>query len=64
MANPFELSAALLCKLGSIVVHVEEMMSPEGHHYDKLALENLLADSEVREWIEAMDKLAMLPKKR
>lgn len=57
-------SAALLCKLGSIAVHVEEMFSATGHEFDKVATEQLIRDAEVQEWLRAMDNLAMLPKKR
>lgn len=55
---------SLMVKLGSIVVHVEEMMSPTGHGFDRVALEGLLNDAEVKDWLKAMDKLAMLPVKR
>jgi len=54
----------LLVKLGSIAVHVDEMLSVHGHEFDKVALQQLLADAEVKEWIAAMTKLAMLPVKR
>lgn len=57
-------SPALLCKLGSIAVHAEELISPEGHHFDRVALQTLMSDAEVREWLSAMDAAAMLPKKR
>jgi hypothetical protein len=57
-------SPALLCKLGSIVVHVEEMMSPKGHAFDRIALQKLLNDAEVKAWIWQMDEMAMLPAKR
>lgn len=56
--------AALLSKLGSIVVHIEEARSVEGHHYDWVSLDLLLADPEVKEWLAQMDAMAMLPKKR
>lgn len=62
--NPFYPSTALLCKLGSIVVHAEEMVSPTGHGYDKVAMEQLLNDSEVVEWLKAMNAQALLPQKR
>lgn len=62
--NMMQPSAALLCKLGSIAVHVEELLSPEGHSFDRAALGTLLADAEVREWLHAMDSAAMVPKKR
>ena len=57
-------SAALLCKLGSIAVHADELISPDGHQFDHVALASLMADAEVQEWIAAMDGAAMLPKKR
>ena len=62
--DPLHPPPSLLCKLGSVAVHVEEMLSPEGHHFDRIALTNLLHDPELRQWIEAMDRLAMIPKKR
>jgi hypothetical protein len=53
---------SLLAKLGSIAVHAEEMLSPEGHAFDKTALEQLLKDPEVVAWIKDMG--ALLPRKR
>ncbi len=57
-------SLSLLVKLGSIAVHVEELLSPNGHHFDRDALNSLLQDTEVREWMQIMSKAAMLPVKR
>lgn len=54
----------LLIKLGSIAVHADEMLSPRGHEFDKVALQGLLEDPEVKVWIDEMDKLALVPKKR
>ena len=54
----------LIVKLGSIAVHADEMLSSDSHDYDRIALQQLLADPEVVEWIDAMDKMAMTPKKR
>jgi hypothetical protein len=62
--NPINPSPALLCKLGSIAVHVEELLSANGHALDRTALLSLLSDDEVREWLTSMDDMAMLPKKR
>jgi hypothetical protein len=62
--RPLEPSSRLLCKLGSIIVHAEELASPDGHLFDKVALEQLLADPEVIAWREAMTSLALLPQKR
>lgn len=62
--RPLEPSPALLCKLGSIAVHCEELLSPHGHEFDRAALGTLFADHEVRTWLFQMDALAMLPVKR
>lgn len=55
---------SLLCKLGSIAVHVEEALSPDGRDADRVAIQALLADGEVQEWLAAMDAAALLPLKR
>ena len=64
MADPLKPGAALLCKLGSIAVHADELLSPDGHAFDRTALDQLIADDEVKAWIAAMAKMAMLQKKR
>lgn len=64
MNDPLKPSATVLIKLGSIAVHTEEFLSPNGHEFDKAALNSLLTDSEIKAWLKAMDKLAFLPKKR
>lgn len=63
-ANPLKPPAAVLVKLGSIAVHAEELLSPKGHHFDRVALETLFNDPEVRGWLAQMDAMAMIPKKR
>lgn len=62
--SPLTPTTTLLVKLGSLIVHYEEMNSPTGHVFDKVEIEKLRADPEIAEWFAAMDKLAMLPKKR
>lgn len=57
-------AVTLLIKLGSIAVHVDELLSPDGRNIDKLALEPLLRDPEVTAWLQQMDRLAYLPVKR
>jgi hypothetical protein len=59
--DPLKPSAALLSKLGSIVVHVDEIARPGGHKFDADAIAMLTRDPEVMAWREAMDKLALLP---
>lgn len=54
----------VLCKLGSIVVHAEEMNSADGHPFDKIALDGLMNDPEVQAWMTVMRSMAMLPLKR
>jgi hypothetical protein len=61
MADPLKPSATLLIKLGSMVVHYEEMLSRKGHEFDKHALDTLYADEEVQAWFAAMTKMAFLP---
>ena len=64
MSDPLKPSVSLLVKLGSIVVHAEEMLSPDGHAFDRTAIQSGLQDAELQEWIAAMTKMAMLPVKR
>lgn len=65
MADPLKPPPSLLCKLGSIAVHADELADPRtGHIFDKHALEMLLADPEVVSWMKAMSKMGMLPVKR
>lgn len=62
MSDPHKPSLSLLVKLGSIAVHADEMLSPTGHDFDRLALRSLLTDPEVVAWTEQMGEF--LPRKR
>jgi hypothetical protein len=62
--DPLTPSTVLLCKLGSALVHAEEMTEPGAHEFDVGAFKQLTSDPEVAEWRAAMDKLGLLPKKR
>ena len=55
---------SLLAKIGSAIVHLDEMSGPAGHHFDKAALDQVMSDPEVKEWLEAMAELALVPRKR
>lgn len=57
-------AVSLLCKLGSVVVHADEMTSPSGHPFDKHALDSLLKDKEVLSWLSGMRGLGLVPEKR
>lgn len=64
-ADPFLLPPLpVLMKLGSIVVHADEFTSPGGHEFDLTALRNLLADGDVRAWVDGMTRKGYLPVKR
>lgn len=54
----------LLCKLGSIAVHADELSSPGGHEFDHHALRALLNDPQVSGWLTAMGNIALVPVKR
>ncbi len=62
--DPLKPSVALLVKLGSIIVHADEYLSPSGHQYDKAAFDHVLQDCDVQEWIKQMTDMAFLPVKR
>jgi hypothetical protein len=53
-ADPLQPSVALLCKLGSVIVHAQEFLSPSGHPADRAALETLFSDEELQDWIKNM----------
>ncbi len=55
---------ALLAKLGSIAVHADEMLPPDGHAFDRVALGSLLTDAEVTAWLTEMRELSLVPRKR
>ena len=57
-------SPQLLIKLGSIIVHYQELNSKNGHHLDQSAIDSLENDPEIIEWFKEMDNDALLPKKR
>jgi hypothetical protein len=54
----------LLIKLGSLAVHIEEFLSSKGNIVDKNAIETLLADTEVREFLDKKENQVFLPVKR
>jgi hypothetical protein len=64
MKDPLTPPVTVLIKLGSIAVHTDEYTGPDGHPYDLTVIKGLLDDPEIKEWIELMDKMAFLPKKR
>jgi hypothetical protein len=63
-ADPLKPTTSLLMKLGSAVVHAEEALSVMRSEFDLAAFVVLLADPEVRQWMEQMNEMALLPVKR
>jgi hypothetical protein len=55
---------SLTIKLASIAVHAEEFFSPRGHPMDQEAIRGLLADSEVRSFLDDKKNAVLLPLKR
>lgn len=57
-----EIDLSLLIKLGSIAVHADEMLSPDGREVDKHTIKDLLSQPDVVQWLK--DNAVMLPRKR
>lgn len=55
---------AVLAKIGSIIVHLDEGSGNDGHQFDWIALGQLLADRDVQTWLDGMRGLALVPVKR
>jgi len=62
--DPLKPSPQLLISLGSLVVHYEELTSPKGHPMDKEAIDSIRNQPNVKDWFEAMSRMAFLPVKR
>ena len=64
MSDVLKPSIRLLVKLGSLIVHYDEMISAKKHEFDRCAIDSLRNDPEVVEWFKGMHKHALLPIKR
>jgi hypothetical protein len=64
MTDPLKPDAGLLCKLGSILIHVEEHGGETGVEIDMDTVRLLLNDEQVQVWLFEMNKLGLLPVKR
>lgn len=64
MSDALNPKPSLLCKLASIAVHADELASPDGHEFDRIALASAIADPEVRDWLRSMTEAGMAPVKR
>lgn len=61
--GPMALRLSLAVKLGSALVHADELLGPRAHDFDRQALAALLADQEVKAWLASFDS-GLLPVKR
>lgn len=52
------LTVPLAAKLAAVVVHAEEMLSPQGHAFDRMALKTVIEDPAVQAWIKSCGALA------
>lgn len=64
MSDPLQPGPAILAKLASVVVHIDEHNGPNGHKNDMEAINSLLQDAELADWIVAMQELGMAPARR
>ena len=55
---------SLLIKFASIAIHAEEMLSPDGHDFDRHAILGLLDDPEVRAFLDDPKNAVLLPRHR
>lgn len=59
-----ELPVTLRLKLGSLLIHCEEMLSPTGHTFDQHAIRGIVQDPEVVAFRDECAKMGILPVKR
>lgn len=64
MSALFDPPVSLLCKLASVAVHADELLSDDGHVLDREALKSALRDPEVVEWLGGMTRAALAPVRR
>ena len=69
MDDPLKPSVQILARLGSAVVHAEEILSDPAvaamvNSLDRAAFWGLTNDEAVKEWIKAMDKKGLVARKR
>lgn len=58
------MSVAATAKIASILAHLEEFASEDGHPFDRTAAVALLADPEVQAFIEAARARGLVPLRR
>jgi hypothetical protein len=68
MSRLTDLRMPLLAKLGSLAVHIEEVLEETGlggaHPFDVAAIKTCLDDPELKKWIAEMSAAGLVPQKR
>lgn len=64
IVDTFSPPVQLIAKVGSILVHVDEALSDDGHRFDWATVRSMLADREVQQWLAALQSHALVPVKR
>lgn len=64
MSDVLKPTPQLLIKLGSIIVHYEEWTSVKGHELDKITIDAIMKQEDVKEWFKGMNEMALLPLRR
>ena len=54
----------LFASLGSLAVHVDEALSPDGHRFDALAMQGITAQPNVQQFVGALQAQGLVPEKR
>ena len=57
------MNLSLAVKLASLVIHCDEAFGPGGHHFDKIAIQQIIEDPEVKQWLRTFEP-GTLPVKR
>lgn len=60
--NALLLTPQLAARIAAVIVHADEMLSENGHPFDREALLQCLADPMVQDWVRRCGPLA--PRKR
>jgi hypothetical protein len=62
--NIYDLDVSVVVKLGSILVHIDEGLTAEGHPFDFETIRSLLADRDIQALLKFLDRDGLLPLRR
>jgi hypothetical protein len=58
MKAAMTLTPGLASKIASVIVHADELFSPDGRNLDKIPLKQALNEPDVKAWIKSLGPLA------